>query len=138
MKKKICLGNVLTYEQSYVSLAHTFQANHQQYESHMKILDVLEENMMLENDGTIVSQETQHTEEIDIQEHSDTAIMFGCFDPKQTTHTYDLALDLGITRKQLDATEILTNEMTYEAYLDLARSLNEKQQQVFFTMFYII
>jgi len=122
-----------TFQQMYLRNEWTIQKNKKFFNTASDIIDMVENDLQEENlilDS--VAPEVQHNEEIDILQASNISTLYGCFDPSQTGNTYDLALDLGITRKQLSTNDLVINDMSYASYIDLLRTLNTKQSAFFY------
>ena len=85
------------------------------------------------HDFAVVAPEVQHAETIDSSEELSPCDIYGCFDPTQVSeiYNYDLALDMGITRKQISTSSKIINNMSQEDYMSLMRSLNAKQLAFF-------
>lgn len=59
---------------------------------------------------------------------------YGCFDPGKHAPGYDIGLELGIARKQLDEDISQLGELDDNSYRDMVRNLNVQQKE-FSTMF---
>lgn len=132
-EKEDLLGNSESYEVQYNKKLSVITANKKEYEMDDGLADLIENNSdELCSDSHVVAPEVQHIEKIDKNEQSEKqTISHGCFDPKDTGHTYDLGLDLGISRKQING-EPLVNSINLDNYLSLTRNLNERQKMVFY------
>ena len=95
------------------------------------MISLLETHEQDDDFSSLTAPEIQHNEAIDSATESTTSPLYGCFDPSQCEHDYDLALDLGITRKQLSSHDGTVNKMSTDNYIKLVRSLNEKQMTFF-------
>lgn len=127
------LGESESYEAQYDKRISVINANKKKYEMDDGIADMVENNSdELYNDCHLVAPEVQHAEEIDMNEQSENqGIYHGCFNPKEVGHEYDLGIDLGITRKQVNC-ETLVNCMNQNDFMCLTRNLNEKQRIFFY------
>ena len=72
-----------------------------------------------------MAAEIQHNEVID---HEDVSVDYGCFNPEFAGLQYDLGIDLGITRKQVETNDVSVNSMDSSEYHALMRTLNCKQR----------
>ena len=134
------LGDYESYEASYMAKFDTVIQNASSYNCAGGILDAIETSTCnIENTLYIdINSEGQHQEAIDAEQSSDICDLYGCFDPNQTEHNYDLAQDMGITRKQLDSRDHNMLRMPHEEYLKLARLLNHRQQAFFYHVLHCI
>lgn len=55
-------------------------------------------------------------------------LFYGCFDPGQNAPVYDVGLDIGITRKQVEDDITQWGELEDDAYREMIRGLNEQQK----------
>lgn len=88
--------------------------------------------MVLLNYNANVISALQHSEEIDLNMEDQMCLDHGCFNPETTGVSYDLGLDLGITRKQVEINDLVFNTMNDEEYRKLTCELNVKQKQFFY------
>lgn len=56
---------------------------------------------------------------------------YGCFDPGKHAPEYDIGLELGIARKQLDEDISQLGELDDNSYRDMVRNLNVQQKEFF-------
>lgn len=56
---------------------------------------------------------------------------YGCFDPGKHAPGYDIGLELGIARKQLDEDISQLGELDDNSYRDMVRNLNVQQKEFF-------
>ncbi|XP_061195058.1 uncharacterized protein LOC133203256 [Saccostrea echinata] len=73
----------------------------------------------------------EHEEEIDREEGSTLSRKWGCFDPGKHAPDYDIGLELGIQRKQLDEEISQMGEMEDIPYREMLRGLNQQQREFF-------
>lgn len=76
-----------------------------------------------------VAPENEHQEEIDRNLGETISQQYGCFDPGQNAPVYDVGLDLGINRKQVEEDLTQWGELEDSAYREMLRGLNEQQKQ---------
>ena len=120
------IGSFQTYEDSYKYHYNDIQKSCKGYESESAdLLDDIQDNDF--SDDHVVAPEIQHTEMCDEAESA----LKECFNPVNTEREYDLATDLGISRKQACCDEYFVNEISNEKYMQMVRALNPTQR-VFF------
>ena len=81
----------------------------------------------------LVAPGSEHMEQIDFAEGTRKTKLFGCFDPGQDAESYDVGLDLGISRKHVEQDETSKwGELDDEQYRLIVKQLNEQQKTIFF------
>lgn len=127
-------GNYGTYEEHYKRKVEIINANKLKYEVDEGIIDIVEKNMTdCDEEFHVIAAEVQHNEEVDQYEKTDDENIFhGCFNPKDIGLDYDIGLDLGITRKQISICDTPVNSLSHNDYMNLVRTLNEKQKIFFY------
>lgn len=133
-EEKDLLSDCETYKEHYLQKMDILNVNKEKYEVDEGITDIVENNIDgLQEGQQVIAAEVQHNEEIDHSEVIDTQSIFhGCFNPKDMGHEYDIGLDFGITRKQISTQDMPVHLLGHDAYMDLIRSLNEKQRVFFY------
>jgi hypothetical protein len=126
-------GSHDTYESSYREHAERIIANKMPYELDNGITNIIEENMDHFANGIdhVVSAEIQHNEAIDFAQNENICADYGCFNPDDSGVRYDIGMDLGISRKQVETNDVSVHIMTDSEYFALMRMLN-KEQRIFF------
>lgn len=73
----------------------------------------------------------EHQEQMDREEGPTMSEAYGCFDPGKHAPEYDIGLELGIARKQLDEDISQLGELDDNSYRDMVRNLNVQQKEFF-------
>lgn len=73
----------------------------------------------------------EHQNEIGREEGETLSEKYGCFNPGKHAPEYDIRLDIGIVRKQLEEDISQLREMDDYSYRKMVRSLNEQQKEFF-------
>lgn len=123
-----------SYETCYQNNVEIILTNKMPFELDNGITNVIEETMdhFPCNPHHVVAAEIQHNEAIDAEEDDNACAEYACFNPDLAAVEYDLGLDLGISRKQVETNDISFNSMGNSEYNALVRSLNEKQKIFFY------
>lgn len=83
-----------------------------------------------------VAPEIEHNEDIDRENGDRLCQKYGCFNPDQNMPNYDIGIDLGIARKQLENEQITQwGEINDDDYRQLLRNLNKQQKEFFIPYF---
>lgn len=127
------LGSHSSYESKFIQNKDIIFNNREAYALDKGVADIVEDNeMVLLNDNANVISALQHSEEIDLNIEDQMCLDHGCFNPETAGVSYDLGLDLGITRKQVEINDLVFNTMNDEEYRKLTCELNVKQKQFFY------
>ncbi|XP_065931772.1 uncharacterized protein [Magallana gigas] len=127
------LGSHSSYESKFIQTKDIIFNNREAYALDKGVADIVEDNeMVLLNDNANVISALQHSEEIDLNIEDQMCLDHGCFNPETAGVSYDLGLDLGITRKQVEINDLVFNTMNDEEYRKLTCELNVKQKQFFY------
>lgn len=123
-----------SYETCYKNNVEIILTNKMPFELDNGITNVIEETMdhFPCNPDHVVAAEIQHNEAIDAEEDDNACAEYACFNPDLAAVEYDLGLDLGISRKQVETNDISFNSMGNSEYNALVRSLNDKQKIFFY------
>lgn len=123
-----------SYETCYKNNVEIILTNKMPFELDNGITNVIEETMdhFPCNPDHVVAAEIQHNEAIDAEEDDNACPEYACFNPDLAAVEYDLGLDLGISRKQVETNDISFNSMGNSEYNALVRSLNDKQKIFFY------
>lgn len=78
----------------------------------------------------------EHQEQMDREEGPTMSEAYGCFDPGKHAPEYDIGLELGIARKQLDEDISQLGELDDNSYRDMVRNLNVQQKEFFNHVFH--
>lgn len=79
-----------------------------------------------------VAPNNEHEEELDREKETTLSKQWGCFDPGKQAPLYDIGLEFGVQRKQIDEEDITQlGEMNDFAYREIIRDLNEQQKEFF-------
>lgn len=132
-EEKDLKGSENTFEANYLQHEEVIQTNKMPFKTDRDIITTVEQciehiSFQAEN---VVSAEIQHSEEIVIKSE-DHCHDGGCFNPTLLGINYDLGLDLGITRKQVERNDIQFNSVSDTEFKNLAKILNEKQKVFFY------
>lgn len=73
----------------------------------------------------------EHQEQMDREEGPTMSEAYGCIDPGKHAPEYDIGLELGIARKQLDEDISQLGELDDNSYRDMVRNLNVQQKEFF-------
>lgn len=131
------IGSCATFEDQYHSHKEIIESNLARYESmHSELFHCGNTDFEFDNDVTVSAQEQQENE-LDELEGDCISEHYKFFDPSgNATHSYDLGVDFGTSRKQIGTDEsYVQGEMIDAEYRELVQSLNNTQKQ-FFTMFF--
>lgn len=108
------------------------QRKSSEYEYNQDIIHELEQACLNNNMDDMcfneVSPECEHQQEIDRNIGETISQQYGCFDPGQNAPVYDVGLDIGITRKQVEDDITQWGELEDDAYREMIRGLNEQQK----------
>lgn len=114
----------------------SISAKRLEYEKQCSVLDLVENliNNEQEEENSCNNDfmpECQHRNEQDFNEGQTIAEKYGCFDPGKQLN-YDVALDIGITRKQISDDDLHMHKLPETEYREMVRSLNPKQKAFFY------
>lgn len=114
----------------------SISAKRLEYEKQCSVLDLVENLINNEQEGenscnNDFMPECQHRNEQDFNEGQTIAEKYGCFDPGKQLN-YDVALDIGITRKQISDDDLHMHKLPETEYREMVRSLNPKQKALFY------
>lgn len=73
----------------------------------------------------------EHQEQMDREEGPTMSEAYGCFDPGKHAPEYDIGLELGIAREQLDEDISQLGELDDISYREMVRNLNVQQREFF-------
>lgn len=128
------IGAFNSFEDNFKQNEETIQRNKKQYEADKRVIYIVEASMLYltEDSNNVIAAEVQHEDGIDQEQDEDIRKLHGCFSPEYFGKDYDLGIDLGITRKQLERNDIVRKQMPESDYQNLVRSLNERQRNFFY------
>ena len=135
------IQSFLTYKECYEHNIEAITRNKSDYSADEIVEEILESHCSETNlNNDVTAPEVQHQEAIDCAIEPSPCELYGCFDPTQYPNrcNYDLALDMGITRKQLSTTTRVVNSMSTDDYMSLVRSLNQKQLAFFHHVLFLL
>lgn len=124
------LGNQLSYEINYMYHKETIINNRKAYSLDKGVADIAEDNMILSSNENVISAEVQHNEEVDMNTEQHLCLEHGCFNTEACGVSYDLGLDLGITRKQVEINDFFVNSMSDEEYMNLTRNAKCEPKEI--------
>lgn len=131
-ENKDLLKNFGTYKEIYMARQNLIQRKSSEYEYNQDIIHELEQACLNNNMDDMcfneVSPECEHQQEIDRNIGETISQQYGCFDPGQNAPVYDVGLDIGITRKQVEDDITQWGELEDDAYREMIRGLNEQQK----------
>ena len=124
-----------SYEEKYNKFSSIIEKNKYPY-NRMSSVDFESLNSNLgeftfDSDNIIVA-EAQQQNELDELEGSVESDIYKCFDPGRPENDYDLALDLGIGRNQINGFEQVQGLLCDEEYRKIVQSLNKRQKEFFY------
>ena len=124
-----------SYEEKYNKFSSIIEKNKYPY-NRMSSVDFESLNSNLgeftfDSDNIIVA-EAQQQNELDELEGSVESGIYKCFDPGRPENDYDLALDLGIGRNQINGFEQVQGLLCDEEYRKKVQSLNKRQKEFFY------
>lgn len=106
-----------------------------EYEKNRLILQIVEENIDYNYEDQSIGidfiPQNLHIEEQDQCDGQSIAERYGCFNPGKQM-TYDVGVDIGITRKQIEEDDCILHKMPESQYRELVRSLNTEQKAFFY------
>lgn len=107
------IGELSSFEANFKQNQETIQKNKKQYEADKGVIDIVEASMLhlTDDSNNVIATEVQHKDGIDQEQDEDIFELHGCFSPEYFVKEYDLAVDLGITRKQLERNDIILKQM---------------------------
>lgn len=132
-----------SFYESYHKMEDVIFLNQQKYEKiDQQLLETAITEYSEDFENSIrdpVLPQIDHQELIDNIEAHHPSRTYGCFDPSvnevsnscEQPCSYDLGLDIGITRKQLDDSCLPLNDLSDDAFRTLAQNLNIKQKRIF-------
>ena len=130
-EEKDLIKNFNSFEESYMTRRSFIEKKRAEYENNKELLHDIEQACLNNTSDEIslsVAPECEHQEEIDRNLGETLSEQYGCFDPGRNAPVYDVGLDLGITRKQVeDVTQ--WGELDDIAYRRMLRELNEQQKK---------
>lgn len=135
-EKKDLINKLQSFEARYKSCENQIQQKLSEYQQGGKALNDME-NMLHNVDAEdlctdFVAPGNEHEEEIHREEGSTLSEKWGCFDPGKHAPDYDIGLELGIQRKQLDEDISQMGEMKDIPYKEMLRDLNHQQREFFY------
>lgn len=128
-------GNCLSFETMYLNKKDEIDSKRGEYEPSRVVVNTIEEAILmgssLENECLdFVAPENEHNELIDRDNGDRLCQKYGCFNPDQNMPNYDIGIDLGIARKQLENEQITQwGEINDDDYRQLLRNLNKQQKE---------
>lgn len=139
------LGTFNTYEERYNYIKDHVDAKQKQYVKSNKVFEAVQEiqENSLENDEmdvcNEVAQQVQHQEELDVIEGRKEDPLFGCFNPGlvDSSCSYDLGDDFGISRKQVGDDDKLPDEIDNQSFCEMICALNFKQKEIFYHILHL-
>lgn len=135
-EEKDLMNTFQSFEARYKSCEIQIQEKLSEYQLGGKVLNDIE-NMLHNVDAEdlctdFVAPGNEHEEEIDREEGSTLSNRWGCFDPGKHAPDYDIGLELGIQRKQIDDDISQMGEMEDIPYREMLRVLNHQQREFFY------
>ncbi|XP_061196745.1 uncharacterized protein LOC133205019 [Saccostrea echinata] len=127
-------GTHVNYETSFIQYQEKVLLKKNAYALDKGVADIVEDNMLhiSVDKEEVIAAEVQHSEELDLSSEKKNCMDHGCFIPESIGVSYDLGLDLGISRKQVAINDLLVNAMDDRDYIELVRSLNVNQKFFFY------
>lgn len=130
---KDLLKSFNSFEESFKSAKGQIEKKQEEYEKKGVNLDDVEAISQYMDDNTCseyFAPGCEHQEQMD-KEGPTMSEAYGCIDPGKHAPEYDIGLELGIARKQLDEDISQLGELDDNSYRDMLRNLNVQQKECF-------
>ncbi|XP_062577467.1 uncharacterized protein LOC134239311 [Saccostrea cucullata] len=135
-EEKDLISKYESFEARYRACEIQIQQKLSEYQQGGKALNDIEKvllNVDAEDLCTdFIAPAKEHEEEMDREEGSTLSSKWGCFDPGKHAPDYDIGLELGIQRKNLDEEISQMGEMEDIPYREMLRNLNQQQREFFY------
>lgn len=123
-----------SFEESFKPAKGQIEKKQEEYEQKGVNLDDVETISQYMDDNTCseyFAPGCEHQEQMDREKGPTMSEAYGCFDPGKHAPEYDIGLELGIARKQLDEDISQLGELNDSSYREMVRNLNVQQREFF-------
>ncbi|XP_065942635.1 uncharacterized protein [Magallana gigas] len=133
-EEKDLIKTFASFEESFQSCRLQVEKKLKEYQKREININDVEQMLHCMDDNACseyIAPGCEHQDEIDKEEGNTLSEKYGCFDPGKHAPEYDIGLDIGIVRKQLEEDISQLGEMDDYSYRKMVRSLNEQQKEFF-------